>query len=184
MITMNPPVPDTPATLETLSNLVGLLSDPVASKARVAELAAASAEFKRAVEESKAQQASFALAFSDHRAALEQQAAEAAAAIFAAQNEFDTECARRKSELDAREEKTKALLSEAQADASAAASLRAAYDRKLAIIKSATGWRRVAMWFARDVMAACNRGVAPPDGEPGGVTSEFAVLVSSPDHAA
>jgi hypothetical protein len=138
MITLTPPVPDTPATLETLSNLVALLSDPAASKLRVSELQTASADLKKAVEESKAKQAAFALAAADHKAALDQQAAEAAAKLSQAQSGFDTECARRKSELDAREAKLAELESQAAADAKAAAVAKTDFLRRLSIIKSAT----------------------------------------------
>jgi hypothetical protein len=137
MISMNPVIPDVPASLETLSNMLILLSDPEKSKARVAELAAASAALQQQTADNKAAIAAFIVAEADHKAALAQQAAEADAKLRAALSEFDAECARRKSELDDREARLTELQSAASDDAKAAAAARGEYERKLAIIKSA-----------------------------------------------
>jgi hypothetical protein len=143
MITMNPPtipIPAVePATLQTLSEMVTLLSDPAASKARVAEMLAATAALQKAVADQKASIAAFIIAEAENRSTLDQQAAEAAAKMAALQTAFDTECIHRKQLLDEREASLTELQSEAAADAIAAKAARADYERRLAIIKSATG---------------------------------------------
>jgi hypothetical protein len=139
MITLQPPIPSAPASLETLSNMLILLADPVAAKNRVAEMTAATAELQKAVADQKASIAAFTIAESDHRATLKQQATDAAEKLAAAQAKFDDECKRRSDELAAREANAAELQKAAADDAKAAAALRSDYDRRLKIIRSATG---------------------------------------------
>jgi hypothetical protein len=134
-----PVIPDVPATLATLTDMLQLLADPVAAKNRIAEMQAATAELQRATTESRSQQASFAVAQADHRSTLDQQGADAAAKMAADQAAFDAECSHRKQLLDDREARLTELQSEATADAKAAAAARADFERRLKIIKSATG---------------------------------------------
>jgi hypothetical protein len=139
MITLNPPVPEVPATMESLSNLLGLLSDPNASKARVAELSTASAALQKAISDQKAATAAFSIASADHKAEIDQREADSAASLSAARAKFDDECQRRSAELSAREANVALLEAKAADDAKAAAALRADLDRRLKIIRSATG---------------------------------------------
>jgi hypothetical protein len=139
MITLLPPIPDAPATLATLSNLVALLADPAASKLRVAELQTASAALQQAVVDHKASIAALGIAEQDHRAAVSQQSADAAEKLAADRSAFNTECLQRKQLLDDREARLTELQSEAAADAKAAKTARTDYERRLAIIRSATG---------------------------------------------
>jgi hypothetical protein len=139
MITLNPPVPEVPATMESLSNLLGLLSDPNASQARVAELQSASASLQKATADQKAAAAAFSIAAADHKALIDQREAAAADKLAAAQAAFDADCLRRSNELAARENNILELQAAAQSDAKSAASLRTDYERRLKIIRSATG---------------------------------------------
>lgn len=139
MINFSPQVPDVAPTLQTLTDMLALLSSPEKSAARVAELQAASLELERATADHKKQLAAFVVAEADHKAALEKQAAEAAASLTSAQEKFDAECARRKEVLDDREARLTELESESAANAKAAAAARSDFERRLAIIKTATG---------------------------------------------
>jgi hypothetical protein len=139
MISLLPPIPNAPASLETLSNMLILLSDPVAAKARVAEMTAATAALQQAIAESKAQAAAGIVAEADHKAALAQREADAADRLAEAQKAFDAACTRRTDEISAREANVKELQATAADDAKAAKAARTDYERRLAIIKSATG---------------------------------------------
>src|ERR1700694_3017877 len=67
------PPADLPATMQTLSDLVSLLADPVAAKQRVADLQAATAAFRDAIEKSKTERATFDVAQVTHRKRLDAQ---------------------------------------------------------------------------------------------------------------
>jgi hypothetical protein len=116
-----------------------LLADPVAAKARVAEMTAATAEMQKSVSDQKAAMAEFAIREADHKALLAQQSTDAAEKLAAAESAFAAECAHRKQQLDDRAAELAALQLEAASDAKAAKIARADYERRLAIIKSATG---------------------------------------------
>jgi hypothetical protein len=137
MITLNPPIPEVPATLETFSNLLALLNDPAASAARLSELKTASAGLQKSATDQRAAAAAFSVAASDHKALIEKREAESADRLAADRSAFDTECSRRSAELSAREANVKELQATAADDAKAAASARANFEKKLAIIKSA-----------------------------------------------
>jgi hypothetical protein len=139
VINFSPPVPDVAPTLQTLTDMLALLSNPEKSAARVAELQANTASLQQAVADHKAERATFTLAQAEHRATLEKQAADAAASLTSAQEKFDAECAQRKELQDDREARLAELQSEAAADAKAAKVARADFERRLSIIKSATG---------------------------------------------
>jgi hypothetical protein len=98
-----------------------------------------SAALQQATADHKASIAAFLVAEADHKAALDQQSADAAAKLAAAQAAFDAECSRRKELLDVREANLTELQSSAASDAKAAAAARADYERRLSIIRSATG---------------------------------------------
>jgi hypothetical protein len=138
MITLLPPIPSAPASLEVLSNMLVLLSDPLAAKARVAEMTAATSDLEQATAASKAQAAALIVAEADHKAALAQREADAAERLAAASRIFDDECKRRSDEIAAREANAAELQKAAADDAKAAAALRSDYDRRLKIIKTAT----------------------------------------------
>ena len=130
---------DLPQTLGTLSDLITLLADPAAAKERVAEMQKASAEFREAIEASKAERAAFALAETAHQEALDKSATEHAAMLAANQTDFDTACAKTKSELDSRADELAQLQAKAREDAEAAAAIRADLETRIAHIKAATG---------------------------------------------
>jgi hypothetical protein len=139
MISLNPiSVPDIPATLQTLSDLVSILSDPAGSATRVAELQAATAALQQASAESRAQIAAFTIAEQDHKNLLAQREADAAERLTADRSAFDAECKRRMDEISAREANVKELQATAADDAKSAAALRSDYDRRLKIIRSAS----------------------------------------------
>jgi hypothetical protein len=140
MLNFTPTIPaDLPVTLQTLGDLISLLADPAASSRRVAEIANATADLRDATEKSKAAQAEFVIAQAAHLKILDQQASDAAEALARQKGDFDTECKRRTLELNTREAELTALQTKAQADADAAAAARADYEKRLALIKSATG---------------------------------------------
>jgi hypothetical protein len=135
-----PPVPaGNDATLQTLSDMLRVLSDPAGSKERVSEMQAATAELQRASQDQKAAMAALIVAESQHNAAIVQKTADANDKLAADRSAFDAECKRRSDELTARENNAAELQSQAAADAKAAAALRSDYERRLKIIRSATG---------------------------------------------
>jgi hypothetical protein len=134
-----PPIPaDLPPTLQTLSDLVSLLSDPAATKQRITEMQTATAALQQAADAQKTQMAAFAVAEAAHQEALDAATAEQAERLAAAQSGFDAACARRKSELDARDAELAQLQARAQADAEAVEVLRTDLETRLAHIKAAT----------------------------------------------
>lgn len=140
MSLMTPPLPaDVPATLQTLSDLVSLLADPAAAKQRVADMATATASYQQAADDHKNQIAAFAVAEADHQQALDKATAEAADKVLADQAAFNADYATRKAELDQREAQLIEQEAQAQKDADAAASDRADLDRRLSLLKAATG---------------------------------------------
>ena len=128
-----------PATLQTLSDMLSVLSDPSASKERVAEMQAATASLQRAVADQKTQMAAFIVAEAEHNSALDKKSADVAAKLAEMQVGFDTDCRRRSNELDDRDAKLTQLQTKAQVDADAAAAARADFERRLSLIKAATG---------------------------------------------
>jgi len=140
MFNLAPATPpgDLPVTLQTLSDLVSLLADPAAAKQRVADMQAATTALRQAIDEQKTQTAAFAVAQAEYQETLDRATAEQAERLAAAQSEFDTECARRKSELDSRADQLSQLQARAQADAEAAETMRADLEKRLAHIKAAT----------------------------------------------
>jgi hypothetical protein len=142
MITMNSPtIPaeaDVPATLQTLSDMLGLLTNPEASKARVAELQAATASLQQTIADEKKQMAALLVSEAEHNAALAQKSADASDKLAAAKSAFDTECRRKTSELADREAVLIDLQRQTKIDADAAATARADLDRRLKLIKAAT----------------------------------------------
>ena len=136
----SPPLPaDVPATLQTLSDLVSLLADPAAAAKRVADLQAATAAFQQAADDHKTQAAGFAVAKADHQKALAAATAEQKAMLAAAQTEHDAACNARKAELDNRADQLSRLVAKAKIDADAAAVARAEYERRLDLVRQATG---------------------------------------------
>jgi hypothetical protein len=139
MSLMTPPLPaDVPATLQTLSDLLSLLADPAAAKQRVAEMQTATAAFQQAADDQKTQIAAFAVAEADHQRAIDAATDEHVAKLAADQATFDTECARRKAELDARAAQIGQLQRDTEMQNDAAAAARADLEHRLALIKSAT----------------------------------------------
>jgi chromosome segregation ATPase len=128
---------DLPVTLETLQNLVSLLANPDATKQRITEMQTATATLQQAIDEQKTQMAAFAVAEASHQEAINAATDEHAAKLAADQAAFNSECARRKSELDARDAELSQLQARAQADAEAAEVLRADLEARLAHIKAA-----------------------------------------------
>jgi chromosome segregation ATPase len=138
--------PDVPATLATLSDLLAVLSDPTASKARLAELQAAIASMQQTATDQKKQMAEFSLALSAHQESLDKASADASAKMAAERAAFDTACRARalemdgrSAELDARAAQLTEAQEEAKAATDAAAALQVDLQKRLSHIRAAMG---------------------------------------------
>jgi hypothetical protein len=147
MLNFTPTIPaDLPVTLQTLGDLISLLADPAASSRRVAEIANATADLRdatadlrAATEKSKAAEDALIIAQAAHLNILDQQASAAAEAQARQKGDFDTACNKRTADLNDREAALIALQTTAQDAVDAAAVARADYEKRVALIKSATG---------------------------------------------
>ena len=140
MMSLNmPPPADVPATLATLSDLVSLRADAKAAMQRVAEMQKASEEYRDAAEALRIERANFALAEATHNEALSKATAEQADKLAAERLAFDQATAARKSELDSRADQLTVLQAKAQLDGEAATKIRADLERRLSLIRDATG---------------------------------------------
>ncbi len=94
---------DLPDSLKTLQDLISLLGDDAAAaKERVTEMQKATSDLRDTINASQTERANFVAAQTEHKRTLDKATAEQAKRLATAQSEFDTECARRKSELDSR----------------------------------------------------------------------------------
>jgi hypothetical protein len=117
--------------------IMAMVADPEASKARLDQLAAASAECRSAIEQAAQAQKDLAAAKQAHDKTLADDAAAASAKLAQAQTAFDVACAARKRALDERESAIAERERQSKADADAAATLKADLDRRLASIRAA-----------------------------------------------
>ena len=132
-LTLSPSV--VPQDAKLLSDLLAVLTDPKATKARLDQIAAATDAASKRLETEQTER---------HTALTKRYEAELAAAraahdqkIAAAQAAFDVQCAARKAEIEKDAADARQLLAKAQADSAAAAELRAALNKRLDVIRSA-----------------------------------------------
>jgi hypothetical protein len=133
---LNPPPIPAAADFGPALAIMAMVADPEASKARLDQLAAASAECRSVVAEAAQAQKDLAAAKQAHDKTLADDAVAAAAKLSQAQTAFDVACDARKRALDERDQRLSAAEAKAKADADAAAALKAELERKLATIRT------------------------------------------------
>jgi hypothetical protein len=134
--TLNPPIPAVSDFGPALA-IMAMVADPEASKSRLDQLAAASAECRSAIEQAAQAQKELDTAKQAHDKTLAAGAAAAAAKLAQDQTTFDVACAARKRALDERESAIAERERQSKADADAAAALKADLERRLAAIRTA-----------------------------------------------
>jgi hypothetical protein len=130
MLTM-PPAPPAPQDFKPFFDLLAVISDAKASKARLEQLVAAADDARTLIEQAKNAPAEILARLSEYEKTREKAEQDHARKLARATSVFDEKCALRMSEVAASEARAAEFESKAKADAEAAALLRADLQRRL-----------------------------------------------------
>lgn len=129
--------PASPDVIALVAGFVTLMSDKEATQAAISEYKASTEQLTAATEALRAAQAQFAAAEQEHRDKLAALDAQHEATMRQREQEFDARTATQTNALLAREQRASDLSAKAQADAEAAAALKADLERRLGLLRSA-----------------------------------------------
>jgi 2-hydroxychromene-2-carboxylate isomerase len=123
--------------LAFVSALLATLADPAASKKNLTAMLEAREAWQAIHDEAIAKMREADAKLADDQASMANELAEHSAKLASDRTAFDRKCAQREAAIRSREEETDRLNKNAQADAAAAAKLKADYEKRLDLIKKA-----------------------------------------------
>jgi chromosome segregation ATPase len=123
--------------LAFISALLATLSDPAASKKQLAAMQEARQAWQAACDAAVAKIAELDAKKAEHDAAIERERADHEAKLDSDRRKFDKLCNEGMAEISQKKTEANQLLEQAQADAAAAAKLKADYEKRLDLIKKA-----------------------------------------------
>jgi hypothetical protein len=129
--------PSSPDASTAVFALLAVVADPAAAKAALEKIATARGDAESAIERAAAAQADLDAARKEQHQALEKERDEHDWALAQSESAFEADCARRKRDLDARDDAATQLLAKAKADSEAAAELKADLQRRVDAIRAA-----------------------------------------------
>jgi chromosome segregation ATPase len=129
----------TPQDFKSVGDILALIADPAAAKARHEQLMAATAEATKAIAEAHKQHAELDARTKDHVASLQKLSDAHSAKLTAEQTRFDVAAHARRSALDAGEAELKKGQAKLAADEKARAAKLADVERRLGLFRQAAG---------------------------------------------
>jgi hypothetical protein len=132
-----PHAPVNEGVADAFFNLLALVSNPEAVKARVKQIVDAQTEAQAFLEAAKAELLALEQARKEHPQALKKERAAHDRDLADAKEKFDRECAEESGKIRASRAETDRLLARARADAAAAAELKANLEARVAKMKAA-----------------------------------------------
>ena len=132
-----PPPPANNVDIAYLTSMFALLADPEQSKQQLAKMLEARQAWASARDEAISRMRESEARIADHQASMKKAQAEHSAKLRDLQAEFERSCAAREAEINQRDQQSRALATQAAADAATAAALKADLERRVELIRKA-----------------------------------------------